>query len=271
MFLCFIRGTTFREALLKVGEVRSILPQKTPVMALTATATRSLQFELIDIVGMISPSLLVLPPCKPNLTYKVLSYTSLKDNFTSLCEGLKRERKQYPRTIIYCQQLKDCANIYLFLQDALGPEFTEPPGAPSLTQYRLVDMFTSCTDDDVKEKIISMFTIPSCLRVICATVAFGMGINCPDVRSVIHFGPPEDLESYIQETGRGGRDGLPAQAVLLVNKKLLRHVNKEMRLYCESRNECRRNLLFRSMEGYDSDVHKVPPNECCDICQNIQQ
>ena len=81
VFFCF-RGTTFCEALLKVGEVCSILLQKTPVMALTATATRSFQFELINIVGMISPSLLVLPPCKPNLTYKVLPYTSLKDNFT---------------------------------------------------------------------------------------------------------------------------------------------------------------------------------------------
>ena len=79
-------------------------------------------------------------------------------------------------------------------------------------------MYTSCTDIDVKNQIISAFTKPGVLRVICATVAFGMGIDCPDVRVVIHLGPPQDVESYIQETGRAGRDSLPSQAILLLKK-----------------------------------------------------
>uniref|UniRef100_A0A1X7T1S6 DNA 3'-5' helicase n=1 Tax=Amphimedon queenslandica TaxID=400682 RepID=A0A1X7T1S6_AMPQE len=56
------------------------------------------------------------------------------------------------------------------------------------------------------------------LRIVCATIAFGMGINCPDVCKVIHYGPPDDLESCTQEIGRAGRAGLPSTAILLVEK-----------------------------------------------------
>lgn len=128
-------------------------------------------------------------------------------------------------------------------------------------------MFTSCTDSNVKDKIISLFSMESNLRIVCATVAFGMGVNCPDVHAVVHLGPPDNIESYIQETGRAGRDGLPCQALLIVKKSCLHFVNKDMKIYCQLTTECRRNLLFRNMEGYDSDHHRVPYNECCDVCQ----
>ncbi len=236
-------------------------------MALTATATQPLQAELIHLIGMENPVKVVLPPCKSNLSYVVVPYTSLAENFAQLCEDLKRERTEYPRTIIYTRRLKDCADVYLFLQQALGNESTEPPCSPSVTEYKLVDMFTSCTDDEVKDKIISMFSEPSCLRVICATVAFGMGIDCPDVRRIIHLGPPDDVESYIQETGRAGRDGLPAHATVLVNKKLIQYSEKEMKSFCTSVHECRRFLLFKSIEGYDINKHKVSAVDCCDVCQ----
>lgn len=88
-------------------------------------------------------------------------------------------------------------------------------------------MFTSCTTSGVKNKIIESFTKEeSTLRKVCATIAFGMGIDCPNVR---HLGTPDDVESYIQETGRAGRDGLPAQALLLTKKNLMQHVDDDMK------------------------------------------
>ena len=79
----------------------------------------------------------------------------------------------------------------------MGQEFTEPCGAPTqLSKYRLLDMFTGCTDEAVKNQILQSFTKDSCLRVVCATIAFGMGVDCSDIRQVVHFGPPDDLESY---------------------------------------------------------------------------
>ena len=65
-------------------------------------------------------------------------------------------------------------------------------------------MFTSITDTHIKEEIIRFFTKQSRLRIVVGTIAFGMGIDCHDVRNIIHFGAPDDVESYIQETGRAG-------------------------------------------------------------------
>ena len=162
----FIRGTTLHDALLKVGDVHSLVPEKTAVMAFTATATCSLRLELTDKIGMKQPVVIVLLPCKPNLMYKVMLFQSIKESFTPLLERLMKERTALPRMIIYCQKMEDCANLYLFLQNGLGKHyFTEPPGVPSLSQFRLVEMFTSCTDTAVMNKIISLFSEPSSLRI----------------------------------------------------------------------------------------------------------
>ncbi len=79
---------------------------------------------------------------------------------------------------------------------------------PDIPGFRLVDMHMSCTDPEVKEKIGQLFVIDSPLRVVIATTAFGLGIDCPDVRHVISFGFPSDIESDDQETGRAGRDSV---------------------------------------------------------------
>ena len=72
---------------------------------------------------------------------------------------------------------------------------TEPMDAPDLLQFQLVNMYPSCIDSVVNESICDLFTKNSHLRVVVATIAFGMGIDCPDVRQVVHVGPPEDVES----------------------------------------------------------------------------
>ena len=95
-------------------------------------------------------------------------------------------------------------------------------------------MFLSCTDTVVKDDILRTFTQQSCLRIVIATVAFGMGVDCPDVRQVIHVGPPNDLESYVQETGRAGRDGATALALLLTNSKSSRLIDLSMTKYIKN-------------------------------------
>ena len=164
-----------------------------------------------------------------------------------LCE----ERANCPRTIIYCCSFEDCSNIYLYFQQKMGTSFTNPPNSPNITRFRLVDMFTSVTDTHIKEEIIRLFTKQSRLRIVVGTIAFGMGIDCHDVRNIIHFGAPDDVESYIQETGRAGRDGLPALATLVCKKKR-RSMNDEIIAYIgNAAHTCRRDILFQPMESYE--------------------
>ena len=83
-----------------------------------------------------------------------------------------------------------------------------PKGSPKLSNYQLVDMFTSIKDETVKNNIIRNFTSPEgCCRVVIGTIAFGMGLDSPNVREVIHWGTSADIESYVLESGRVGIDG----------------------------------------------------------------
>ena len=106
----------------------------------------------------------------------------------------------------------------------MGVEFTEPTGAPDTALFRLLDMYMSCTEQTVKEEVLKRFMQESNLRIVVATVAFGMGVDCHNVRQVIHLGAPNDVEAYVQETGRAGRDGSPALAVLLRARRTKRYI-----------------------------------------------
>ena len=101
-------------------------------------------------------------------------------------------------------------------------------------------MFTSDTDAEVKTQIIQSFGSASFpLRIVCATVVFGMGVDTPDICRIIHYGPPSDIHSYIQETGRGGRDGNLTAAVLLKASKFNRYCDKDILGYINNKTKCR--------------------------------
>ena len=258
------RGDSFRKALSRIGEVRSLLPCNANILALTATTTTKLRVDVAEVVGMKDEIVVSISPCKSNILFAVTRYTSVQDAFQPVADRLRTDRSKCPRIIIYCRRIQECADLYLFFKECLGLYFHDPPGAPDLQKFRLVDMYTSCTDREVKEGIISAFTTDSCLRLVVATVAFGMGVDCPDVRQVIHLGCPADLESYVQETGRAGRDHLPSMAVLL-HKVRPKHVTKSMLTYVSNETHCRRDVLFGNFDNY-SHSFTGPLCMCCDVC-----
>lgn len=137
-------------------------------------------------------------------------------------------------------------------------------GSPDYVKYRVVDMFTHCTHASVKKKIVEQFSIESPLRVVIATIAFGMGMNCRDIRQIIHWGIPQDAESYVQESGRAGRDGKQSIAVILKKPRDLdkRYTTEQMIEYCKC-TTCRRSILYREFPGCERPSLGCL---CCDLC-----
>ena len=190
-------------------------------------------------------------PDKPNIILSVHPYVSLKISFGPVVEELRSARTSLRRTIIYCQKQEECSNLYLFFKMCMGNEILEPQDALDLPQYRLVDMFMSSTHPSVKEEILQCFTSASApLRIIICTIAFGMGVSPPDVRHIIHFGPPHSIVNHIQSIRCCGRDGKEAYASLLWGKGLRRHVENEVAVYCNNTESCRRDVLFNDLDCY---------------------
>lgn len=262
------RGQAFRKEFADLGEIRSIVPRRVHLMALTATATLSTRKFIIKNLNMQNTVIVYVSPLKHNITYHVADKPTggIPEAFQPVVDRLKQERAM-DRIIIFCRTYNEVISIHRFFECALGEYFTEPKGSRSnYVKYRVVDMYTHCTDPSVKKKILEQFTSPSSpLRVVIATVAFGMGINCPDVRQIIHWGAPEDSEMYIQESGRAGRDGVFSCALLLKNPRDLdkRFVSKPMIDYASKSSVCRRRMLFS--EFPDCEFSSIGCM-CCDVC-----
>lgn len=135
-------------------------------------------------------------PCKSNIQYIVK--TTIADVFAPVVNDLLVNKQDSQHTIILCRNFKECFDVYQYFRMQLKQDLYYPPTAPHLFKYRLVDMFMSVTDESVKTNIIRNFTLPSghC-RVVIGTIAFGLGLDSPNVRKVIHWGPSSDIESYV--------------------------------------------------------------------------
>ena len=200
--------------------MRGLLDTSVNVMAMTATATKQTRKDICKSLGLVKPVMIIRSPEKPNIVYKVTrKIADIEETFASLVEELSKNRRNTNKTIIFCRAYEDTDHIYLFFKNMLGKEMMDPIGYPDISRFRLMDMFTACTSVDVKENIVKSFTQPEGrLRIIVATVAFGMGMDCSNVQRIIHWGPPSDVESYVQETGR---DGQVSHAVLYFPTKIL--------------------------------------------------
>ena len=243
------------------------MPSNVNIMALTATATRSSRIKIMHTLGMDGAQIISVSPHKKNIMYVVKKKPEIEEFVQTLAESLRCLKICMPRIIIFCRRYLECAQMYRLFEHYLGRDFTEPAGVPhDIAKYRLVDMYCKCTEPDVKEAIVSAFCSNGKLRVVIATIAFGMGLDCPDVRQVIHWGPSHDIESYVQETGRGGRDGYLSCSLLFYSDSDSQRTSKPMMDYCHAKECCRRSELFRDFE--ESEVMQKPCTlcMCCDVC-----
>jgi ATP-dependent DNA helicase RecQ len=187
-------GYDFRPSYLKIGELRKLLP-KAPVLALTATATPEVVDDICSQLKMVKPDIFQKSFKRENIQY-VVRQTSLK-----IDETIHILNNTRGCSIVYVRSRKKCREIADQLNAAgIGATFYHAGLAPELKESRQ----NQWRNDEV--------------RVMVATNAFGMGIDKPNVRLVIHYDLPPSLEEYYQEAGRAGRDGLKSWAVLLYTK-----------------------------------------------------
>ena len=186
----FFRGTSnnssmaaFRETFSELHEIRSLAPSVN-IMALTATATRETRETIMDVLLMDHPYVIFESPGKPNIAYSVYYIPkdrSLEDYFQWLGDELLTERENTTCTIIYCQTIKQCGVIYSTLRAKLGKKiFLDETG--DNPRDVMMEMLHSCTPEANKAAILQAFQVEnSPLRVLVATIAFGMGVDCKGV------------------------------------------------------------------------------------------
>lgn len=185
-------GHDFRPEYRKLSELRNIFPQ-TPMMALTATATARVQKDILQQLRLENPNVYIASFNRPNLTYRVTPKQDPENQTLKFIESYKDQSG-----IIYCYSRKNTESIAEFLTDEGISALPYHAGLTPQQRSKNQDAF-------IKDKV----------KVICATIAFGMGINKPNVRFVLHYDLPKNIEGYYQETGRAGRDSLPSECLLL--------------------------------------------------------
>jgi ATP-dependent DNA helicase RecQ len=185
-------GHDFRPEYRQLADLRKLFPE-TPMLALTATATERVRADIVQLLKLRDPRCYVASFNRPNLTYRVLAKNKPYDQVLDFVRARPRESG-----IVYCQSRKTAESVARRLNADGVPARSYHAGLTPKERSEHQELFLR---DDV--------------RVICATIAFGMGINKPNVRFVVHYDLPKNIEGYYQETGRAGRDGLPADCVLL--------------------------------------------------------
>lgn len=250
-------GHDFRPEYRNLKTLRNTFPG-VPIIALTATATEKVRDDIANMLNLDKPQIFISSFNRANLSYEVLPK---KDSLKTILALLRNYENE--SVIIYCFSRNDTEKLVGNLHDR---------GFKAVAYHAGLD---ADTRKENQEKFIR-----DEINIVVATIAFGMGINKPDVRLVIHHSLPKSIEGYYQETGRAGRDGLPARCVLLFSyadkfkhdffvrnvadpneqKKMqqkLQHVLDYGNLY-----GCRRKFLL----GYFDEQYKEANCGACDGC-----
>lgn len=254
-------GHDFRPEYAQLGILRETFPN-VPIVALTATADKVTRTDILEQLHIPNARMFVSSFDRPNLNLDVKRGMNTKERNQAILQFMLRH--QHDCGIIYCMSRKTTESVAAYLR---SHQFTTAVYHAGLT----VEEREKAQNDFVCDRV----------QIVCATIAFGMGINKSNVRFVIHYNLPKSIENFYQEIGRAGRDGLRSDTLLFYNVSDIiqlnrfaldsgqREINMErlrrMQEYAES-NVCRRRILL----NYFGQPYLC---ECghCDVCQHPPQ
>ena len=193
----------------------SALFPKVPIVALTAAATERTGRAISSSLGMTDPVTIAVNPNRSNIFYTASRRQHSGDDKIEVLllpyiAKLKDMREQMPLTVFY-SNLQICGECFSIFDHHFGVEQYTPKGSLKLAKNRLFAQFHATYPEKEKNDILDdLIKGPGKIRVLFVTVAFGIGVDCPHIREVVHIGVPSTMEEFFQESGRVGRDGKPA-------------------------------------------------------------
>ena len=211
--------------------------------------------------------LIICNPNKCNIKYLVYPKKSIEGMLLPIVNDICLNGIMADRTIIFCKTYLDTLEVFKNLVCMLG-RHDALVSSKSSRPNRICEKYDGSTCSANQKLIVESFTKPDgVIRVVVATIAFGMGLDSPNVRAIIHWGTPSDISSYVQETGRGGRDNYLSKAILYYGGHTAPNACPILKEYCENTTRCRREILVS--EFTESEPIKKPfvLHECCDICE----
>lgn len=240
-----------------------------PHLALTATATKKTQHKIIDVLQLREPLMVEISPNRSNICFEARERPArggdkLVPILNPIIEELKQKKANTELTLIY-GNLETCAECFMIFSSALREEQYFPQGAAPIAENRLFAQYHAEYPAHEMERLVNEMVKGKCkTRVLFVTIAFGMGIDIPNIRAVIHIGVPHTMEEYFQEAGRAGRDGEPSVAKIFYNSydimKRKNGIDEVMREFATTK-ECRRKMILNYFG------HELPPqisHTCCD-------
>jgi ATP-dependent DNA helicase RecQ len=258
-------GHDFRPEYRRLRDMMDGINSKIPVIALTATATPKVQSDIVKNLALRKPQIFISSFNRPNLFYEILPKIKKEDTLKSIARFIVQNKGK--SGIIYTLNRKTTEELADMLMANGIKAVAYHAGLESKLRSERQDQFLN---EDV--------------QVIVATIAFGMGIDKPDIRFVIHFNIPKSIENYYQETGRAGRDGLEGKCILYYSHKdvsKLEHLMRDKPLserevgaqlinesvaYAES-GVCRRKILM----SYFGEEYENENCGNCDNCKNPKE
>lgn len=228
-------GHDFRPEYRRLKEIKELINPDIPVIALTATATPKVQSDIVKNLGLKNPSIFISSFNRPNLYYEILPKINVDQTNKSIVRFIQSHKNK--SGIIYTLNRKTTEELAKMLIANGIKAVAYHAGLDSKLRAERQDQF-------LNENV----------QVIVATIAFGMGIDKPDVRFVIHYNIPKSIENYYQETGRAGRDGLEGKCILYYSHKDIAKLEHFMKDKPLSEREVGAQLINETLAYAESSV-----------------